>query len=156
MDILVFELAGHRFGVSIERVREVVRAVEITPLPGAPQAVEGVIDVRGEVVPVFDLRARLGLGARRLHPDHHFVLAWARGRLAAMHVDRARWMASVPDGEMADARALAPHAEQITGVARMPDGLVLIHDLDLFLSPDEEAELRSALEQREVPAAEGA
>jgi purine-binding chemotaxis protein CheW len=146
LEILTFDLSGQRFGVSLDAVREVVRAVAITPVPGMPSVVEGIIDVRGEVVPVFDLRARFGLPARALHPAQHFVIARAGERTVALRVDRAEWMQKLDDASFTAADRNVPAAKHIVGIARLEDGLVLIHDLDAFLTAAESDTLDAALE----------
>ena len=63
-EVLVFEVEGQRYGLPTADVRELVRAVTITPLPNAPAVIEGVVNVRGRVLPVLDMRARFRLPAR--------------------------------------------------------------------------------------------
>ncbi|MEP6689548.1 MAG: chemotaxis protein CheW [Gemmatimonadaceae bacterium] len=143
MELLVFQLDGARYALALDAVREVVRAVAVTPLPGAPDVVHGVIDVRGSVVPVFDLRARLGTTPREIDPDDQFVLANAGARVVALQVDRVEWMAEVDvTAVSADVARDTPH---IAGVARLADGLVLIHDLETFLSESEVVALDDAM-----------
>ena len=77
VELLVFEIGDGRFGIDLGTVQEVVRAVLISPLPGGPPVVEGVIDVRGRIVPVYDLRARFAANPRALRADDLFVLARA-------------------------------------------------------------------------------
>ncbi|MDQ3811382.1 MAG: chemotaxis protein CheW, partial [Chloroflexota bacterium] len=129
MQILLFELAGQRYGVPLRSVREVVRAVAITPLPTAPTVIEGIINVRGTLMPVFDLRARFGLPRKAVDPSDHLIIAWAQSRLVALRVDRADWMADIAESELEAAATIVPYAEYVSGVAKLPDGLVLIHDL---------------------------
>ncbi len=88
-EILVFEVDGRRYGLPAAEVRELARAVTIVPLPSPTALVEGIIDVRGEAVPVLDLRARLGLPARGVEPSDHLIIARAAGRTVALRVDRA-------------------------------------------------------------------
>jgi purine-binding chemotaxis protein CheW len=145
VEILVFELTGQRYGIPLRGVREVVRAVAITPLPSAPAVIEGVINVRGALAPVFDLRARFGLPAKPLEPNDHLIIARARSRLIALRVDRAHWMLDVDDELVEDAARVVPQMQHIDGVAKLADGLVLIHDLDTFLSRAEEVALNRAL-----------
>lgn len=127
-------------------VREILRAILITPLPEAPLVIEGVIDVRGDLVPVYDLRLRFGLPPRALHPDDRFIVAWTGDRLAALRCERTGWIEAVP----ADAidRPEFASGERIAGVARLPDGVVLIHDLATFLEEAEAQDLARALETR--------
>lgn len=152
VELLVFELSGQRYGVSLSAVREVVRAVAVTPLPGAPPVVEGAIDVRGRVVPVLDLRARFGLPPRALDPDQQLILAIAGGRLVAVRADRVAWLFSVPATEIEEAAQVTPTLRRFAGVAKLADGLVLIHDLEAFLSQAEAESLEGALAAAEQSA----
>lgn len=144
--LLVFELAGHRYGLPASVVCEVCPAATLVPLPQGPSAIEGVLDVRGALVPVFDLRARLAVPARPIQPDEHLIIARASERRVAMRVDRALEVAHVPahavetpDGELPFVR----------GAARLAQGLIVIYDLDAFLSRAESAQLTSALRDLE-------
>ena len=145
VEILLFELAGQRYGVPLRSVREVVRAVAITPLPTAPAIIEGIINVRGVIAPVYDLRRRFGLPPKPIEPADHLVIALSQARLVALRVDRADWMAEVPESDIEDATTLVSRADHVDGVAKLPDGLVLIHDIDTFLSQAEAAALDAAL-----------
>jgi purine-binding chemotaxis protein CheW len=145
IELLVFELAGVRYGIDLASVREVARAVFITPLPEAPPVVEGVIDARGTLVPVYDLRLRFGLPPRPLHPDERMVLAWTGARLAAFRCDAAGTTAQVEVMQGDGVDAVVRGGRQVSGVARLPDGLVLIHDLAGFLDDAERLTLDDAL-----------
>src|SRR5436309_14010618 len=70
-EVLIFEVGSQRYGLPAAGVRELVRAVTVTPLPRAPAIVEGVIDLRGTIVPVLDIRARFRLPAKPPEPPHH-------------------------------------------------------------------------------------
>lgn len=145
MELLVWELEGGRYGLDAREVREVVRAVAVSRLPGAPPVVLGVIGVRGELVPVFDLRRRFGLPPRPLDPSEHFVLARTGTRTAALRVDAVVGLRTAAPELLADARASVPRAERVAGVARLPDGLVVVVDLGAFLAHAEEMSLAAAL-----------
>lgn len=144
-EVLVFEVAGQRYGLPTDDVRELVRAVAITPLPGAPAVIEGVVDVRGLVLPVLDVRARFRLPARALDPSDHFIVASAGPRGVILRVDRATHLALVDEDSVQAPETLGPSTAYVAGVARLEDGLVLIHDLTTFLSAAESASLDEAL-----------
>lgn len=145
MPIVVFEIAQGGFGVAAADVGEVLRSVAITPLPNAPDAVEGIVDLRGTVIPVFDMRRRFGLPARENRPADRLVVARSRGRMVAFRADSVVGLREVDLAAAEDAASALPHAEHVAGVARLPDGLVLIHDLGTFLSRSETAVLDQAL-----------
>lgn len=148
-EILTFELSGQRCALRAEHVLEVQRAVAMAPLPGAVPLVEGVINLRGKLVPVLDIRARLGLEPSRLSVRDHLLVAGIPGdgaglRVVAIRVDRALELVSVPREQIEDPPGMAGPV-QTAAIAKLPDGLVLIHDLSAFLSLDEAAQLDQAL-----------
>ena len=121
LEMLAFRLADRRFALRVSDVREIVRAVAIAPLPKAPAIVEGVVNYRGTIVPVLDVRARFGLAAEPLHPNQHFILAHAGPRLVALRVDQADALVEV-ERHLVEPAAVAPGAEYVAGIARLPDG----------------------------------
>jgi len=144
-ELLVFALDAHRFALPADAVVQVVRVVASAPLPGAPEMVEGVINARGSIVPVLDVRARLGLPAAEVDPDQHLILARAGPRVVALRVDRAMALLTIPAGAIEPIERVAPGTRLVAGVARLPDGVLVIHDLERFLSLDEGARLDAAL-----------
>lgn len=148
MDVLVFELDQRRCGLPLGGVREVLRAVRVMPLPSAPEVIEGVIDLRGEIVPVLDVRARFGLPRRPLEPSDHLVVTRVRQRVVVLRVDRALDLKRVRDEDVAAVADITPAAPRVAGVARLPDGLIVIHDLPAFLSEAESATLDVAMASR--------
>jgi purine-binding chemotaxis protein CheW len=150
-DALLFELAGSRIALVAKHVIEVVRAVEIEPLPYAPAVVSGVINARGVLLPVIDMRRRLGLQTKALSPDDHFIIADCGPRQVALHVDRALDLLAI------DAPALRPLAENtaspyVAGALAVEDGVLLIYDLPAFLSGAEAATLDQAMTELTVAA----
>jgi purine-binding chemotaxis protein CheW len=145
MDVLVFEVGGISYALPAPQVREIVRAVTIVPLPKAPRIVEGIVNVRGAVVPVLDLRARFRLPSKPLAHTDHFILAWAGSRLVAIRADRARSLVRLEADTIEDPALVTRDTQYVAGVAKLPDGLVLIHDLVAFLDDDETAALDGAM-----------
>lgn len=143
-DALLFELAGSRMALVAGLVSEVVRAVEIEPLPQAPPVVSGVINVRGSLTPVIDLRRRLGLPAKTLSPDDHFIVASCGARRVALHVDRALDLLSI--GELSvEPLGQGTSSPFVSGAVALQDGVLVIYDLGAFLSAAESATLTHAL-----------
>jgi purine-binding chemotaxis protein CheW len=145
LEFLIVEVGGRRYGLAAADVREIVRAVPPVPLPGTPAVVEGVINLRGRVVPVLDLRRRFGLPARPLEHTDHLVIARAGDRLVALRVDRALDLVRVPAPEVEDVQGVAPAGQAVTRVAKLPGDLVLVQDLGAALSSAEAAALDEAL-----------
>lgn len=143
--ILVFELGEYRYGLPLAAVCEVLPMPSIVPLPKAPSVVEGVVNIRGVVMAVMDIRLRFRLPAKTPHPTDHLLIAWAGRRRVALRVDRVVGLAPIAAHDIQEADVLSTRAEYLVGVARQPDGLVLLHDLDGFLAEAELGDLDAAL-----------
>jgi purine-binding chemotaxis protein CheW len=144
MDVLVFEVGGLRYALPALEVREILRCVAIVPLPQAPSIIEGLINVRGTLVPVLDIRTRFRLPSKPAAHTDHLVLAWA-GRLVAIRADRALGLVGVEPADVEDPATLVSGAEYVSGVAKLADGLVLIHDLRSFLDDAERVTLDTSM-----------
>ena len=134
--LLVCALGDQRLALPLMAVERVVWAVEVTPLPGAPQSVLGVINVEGRVVPVIDLRRRYGIPDREIDLADRFVIARTSRRTVALLVDWADVVAS-PAGAFVRAEEVLPAAGPVREVIKGDDGLVLVYDPDVLLSLDE-------------------
>ncbi len=137
-EILLFEVDGRRFGFLAAEVREIVRVVTITRLPQAPDLVEGVVNLRGQIVPVIDLRRKLGLAAKLIALSDHLVVANHEKFPLAVRVDRALGLWA--DG--AGSPQIGPER-----VARLADGLAPILDLGALVTSDERRTLAALISQ---------
>jgi purine-binding chemotaxis protein CheW len=144
-EVLIFEIGGQRYGLPAADVQELLRMAALTPLPSGPPIVEGVINIRGKVVPVLDMRARFRLPARPAEHTDHLVVAQAGPRSVALRVDRALELRRLDPAQLEDTEGVMPGVEYVAQLAKLPDGLVLIHDLPTFLSHAEAAALDAAL-----------
>ncbi|GAB4260209.1 MAG: hypothetical protein Kow0092_08950 [Deferrisomatales bacterium] len=102
LELLCFQVARRTFAVDIMGIREILRAREVTPLPGAPRGVAGVFDLRGDLVHVLDLRARLALEDEDAPPsaEPKMIVVEAAGRRAGLLVDRVLDVVHVPLSEL--------------------------------------------------------
>jgi purine-binding chemotaxis protein CheW len=144
-EVLIFEVGGQRYGLPSSTVKELVRAVAVVPLPKAPAIIEGVINLRGTLVPVLNIRARFRLPMKSLEHTDHFIVGWSGERLVALRVDRAIDLVQVNADDFQDAKGVVPGAEYVAWLAKLSEDLVVIHDLPTFLSRDESAALTEAL-----------
>ena len=145
--LLVFRLEGRGYALSLAAVVRVVRAVEITELPKAPEIVLGVVNVGGAVVPVFDMRRRFRLPCREVQLTDQLIVAQTSRRTVVLLADCVMGLVEVPTEDIAMAPAIVPGIEQVQGIVKLPDGLVLIHDLESFLSLEEGRVLAEAMER---------
>ena len=144
--ILRFTLDEPRYALALAAVERVVPAVAILPLPQAPPFVLGVINVQGQILAAMDLRGRFGLAPRDLGLDDQFILARTRRRRVALVADSVEGVQELAVGQWVPAGQVPPGAEGLQGLAKVEDDLVLIYDLDQFLSLEEELRLDQALD----------
>jgi purine-binding chemotaxis protein CheW len=142
-----FESGGRLYGVDVLQIREIVRSCEVTPLPRAPELIEGVVDLRGAVIPVIDLaRALTGRPAKETAATRIAVLE-VEGMAVGLRVEAAVDVLSVDGSAIGSPPALATQAgyDAVRAVVRRPDATpVLVLSLEHLL----ESLYRSALEGR--------
>ncbi len=144
-ELVVFEVGPCKLALPSACVRELLRAVATTHLPGAPTGVDGVIDVRGTIVPVFDLRARLALAPRPLQSSDHLLIceAGASG-VVAVRADRITEIRAIPSSpDLPQGETLADPL--VRSLARSSDGIIVICDLSAFLTEPDLETLAGAL-----------
>jgi purine-binding chemotaxis protein CheW len=145
LQLVVFRLEGQRYALPLAVVRRIVRAVEVTPLPGAPPIVLGVINVGGGILPVLNIRQRFLLPERDIAPADQFLIAHTARRVVALVIDEAHGVIERESSAVIGLDRIVPGLEQFPGVIELDDGLVLIHDLERLLSLDEARVLDEAM-----------
>ncbi len=140
LPILVVEVGQVQIGLVASQVVELAPVVATTRLPRTPRFVEGIIDWRGQLIPVIDFRARLGLPTQPVAIDQHLVIGRSGARVVALRVDRAVDLVAVPANELLRGAELSA-AAHVAGVATLATGLVVVHDLDALLSAEEAVRL---------------
>jgi purine-binding chemotaxis protein CheW len=105
------------------------------------------VNLQGRIIPIFNIRRRFGLEEREPDPNDHLVIANTRLRTVGLAVDEAVGTIEQSVADIVDSSAILPGIEYIEGVVKREDGMILIHDLDLFLSIDEENALDVAMEK---------
>ncbi|MEE8389724.1 MAG: chemotaxis protein CheW [Anaerolineae bacterium] len=145
---VVFGLDEQRYALHLSAVETTLRAVEITVLPKAPEIVLGVINMQGRIVPVVNVRQRFRLPEREIALSDRFIIAHTARRVVALVADSVNGVVERAEHEVIAAEDILPEVEYVEGVIKLQDGMVLIHDLDAFLSLDEEKTLDEAMEAR--------
>ncbi len=142
--ILVFSLDEPRYALYLTVVERVVRVVEITPLPKAPEIVLGVINFHGEIVTVIDMRRRFNLPTRKIELEDQLIIARTSKRLVALVVDSVIGIRELNHNQVVNAEQAFPFTDYLSGAAKIEGNLILINDLDKFLSLNEEKMLEIA------------
>lgn len=144
IQLLVFRMGDEEYAVDILQARGIEHLDQgITRVPKAPAFVEGVINLRGEVVPIVDLRKRFGLATRGIGYDTRLIIVEVNGELVGMIVDAIIEVLRVPSSAIENAPEIARgvDAQYLAGVAKMEERLVVLLNLERALSPQETQEL---------------
>ena len=110
VNLACFEIKGQIYAIEVEYVREIVRIMEITPLPNAPSLIEGVIDLRGAVIPIMDLVRVLNRGSASTGMDARIIVLEVDGLALGLWVDAATDVLTLGAHHMEDVPDLATHA----------------------------------------------
>jgi purine-binding chemotaxis protein CheW len=147
VQLVVFLLDARMYALRLSVVQRIVYAVDVTPLPSAPAIVLGVINVEGRVVPVINVRKRFALPDKGIGLNDHIIIATTAKRAVALLTDSVSGVVEVSRNVVVDSSSILPQVDYVEGVAKLPDGMVFIHDLDTFLSLDENRALDEAISQ---------
>lgn len=136
--IVLFSLDELRYALHLSAVQRVVRTVEITPLPKAPEIVMGVINFHGEIIPVINIRKRFNLPVHEIELDDQLIIARTSKRLVGLVVDSVSGVHELEHCQLTATEGTFPYADYLSGIAKVENNIVLIHDLEKFLSLDEQ------------------
>lgn len=133
--LVVFSLGREEYGVSITRVQEIIRYTRPRPLPDTPAFIEGVINLRGRVIPVVELSSRLG--AHSDHPeDQKIVIAETENGTVGMTVDGVREVLTVGEDQIEPAPYGVGGSDYVAGVAKVEDRLLMLLDVEKLFAKD--------------------
>lgn len=146
VQLLTFILDNQEYALNIEDVVQVVRMVAVTRAPKAPSFVEGMINLRGKVIPVINIRQRCGLLDKPYDLNTQLLIARADGRVMALMVDVVSEVLTMPVDNVEPPTAIGTTMQHLRAVGKLGDRLILILDPRSLLS-DEDARLLYAAER---------
>ena len=138
--LVTFNLLGEEFGMPILDVREIIRMVDITPVPHAPAFVEGVINLRGQILPVIDLRKRFNLSSTEMEEDTRIIVVEINNNLLGLIVDGVKEVLRIPSDSVSPPPQIVANgigAEYIKGIAHHEEKMIILIDLKRVFSQDE-------------------
>jgi len=133
--LVTFQLGREEYGIEISSVQEIIRATDITPVPGAPEHVRGVINLRGKIIPVVDLRTRFSLPQAEASDAQRIVVVELKEKRLGMLVDSVSQVIKIPSGvvEEMPEEAISVDENFIKGVGKLDSRLIIILDLNRSL-----------------------
>jgi len=153
--LISFEVGEEEYGLEILRVKEVIRIRQITRLPGTPPFVRGIINLRGDVIPIIDLRSKLGLAEQEYTGSTRVIVVAMEGRLLGMVVDAVSQVVRLPADQVEPPPPIAGglSARFIKGVGKLEERMIILLDIDRLLSAQEKSELERLEERQAAPEA---
>jgi purine-binding chemotaxis protein CheW len=139
LQLVTFDIGDEEFGIDILRVQEIIRMMAITKVPNSPPAVEGVINLRGRVIPVIDLRARFGMEARPHDGHTRIIVLEIHGMIVGFVVDAVSEVLRIRANTVEPPPAVVSgiESEYIKGVGKLDDRLLILLELDKLVSSEE-------------------
>jgi purine-binding chemotaxis protein CheW len=137
LHIVGFQVGRETYGVPITSLHEIVRVPEITAVPDAPEYLEGVINLRGKIVSVMDLRKRFGIRQAALKKGNRILVVEHSGKLAGLIVDSASEVVKIPstDVEVPPAVFQEGGLNCVTGLGKVGERLIVLLDMSKLLAP---------------------
>ena len=145
LQLVTFSIDDEEFGVNILKVQEIIRIMEITRVPRSPEFVEGVINLRGRVIPIVDLRRRFGLAAIAHDKDTRIIVIELNSLVVGFIVDAVSEVLRIPADTVEPTPPVAAgvDSEYISGVGKLQDRLLILLDLDKLLTAEDLHRLNS-------------
>jgi purine-binding chemotaxis protein CheW len=156
--LISFTVGAEEYGLELLRVKEVIRMRQITWLPKAPSCVKGIINLRGDVIPIIDIRERFELAAQENTAMTRVIVVDVKGRSVGMIVDSASQVVRVPADQFDPPPTVMGKASQdfITAVGKLGEKIVIMIDVDRILNTEELSLIDGSLETAEQePAVSG-
>jgi len=146
LQLVTFNLGNEEYAVAILKVQEINRMKEITRVPNSPPYVEGVINLRGKVIPVVNLRNKFGLAAKENNEQTRIMIMDIQGITMGLVVDSVSEVLRIPSSTVEPTPPMASNisAEFIKGIAKIEDRLIILLDMDRLLGKAEENEIVGA------------
>jgi len=164
MKIIAFVINNKEYGVDLAQAREVIRMREFTPVPDASEFVEGVISLRGKVIPLISLRKKFGIEEKGASKSSRIIITQvdstsagngANDHLTGVVVDKVTDVISVEPGDITPPDELLKKAKYFVGVAKIANRLILLIDIGKMLSGKAETSIKEVHKLVEIRRKDG-
>ncbi|WP_244603683.1 chemotaxis protein CheW [Methanococcoides sp. AM1] len=140
VQVIVFALGDERYGVDISQVKEIIRPTKITRIPNAPEFIEGVVNLRGQITTIINLRTRFGKETKETDSETRIIVVEYENAVIGMIVDtvnEVKYLSSKNIDELPSIITSRNDSKFLTGVGKLDDGLLTLMDLDKVFSEEE-------------------
>lgn len=145
--IIYFSIAELKIGLFIKDVYRVIRAVDFTPLPGAPEIVQGIVNIEGKILPVVNFRKRFQLKEKNINQTDKIIIVKSEHLDFCFFSDDVIDLKLITKNHFLKSDNLVPGTDKlIEGITLIEDEIILIHDVNKFLSLGEEKQIKKAID----------
>ena len=140
IQVIVFNLGEERYGVEISQIKEIILPTKITQIPNVPDFVEGILNLRGQIATIINLRKRLGKESKKSDENTRIIVIEYGNSIVGMMVDsvsEVKYLSSKNIEEIPRFLALKDESKFLKGIGKLEDGLLTLMDLKVLLSEDE-------------------
>jgi purine-binding chemotaxis protein CheW len=139
LQLVTFNIGDEEFGIDILKVQEIIRIMDITKVPSSPPHVEGVINLRGKVIPVIDLRLRFGMDSRAHDSQTRIIVLELHKMIVGFIVDAVSEVLRIQSNTVEPPPPVVAgiESEYIKGVGKLDDRLLILLDLDKLITNEE-------------------
>lgn len=143
LQLVSFKIGDAEFGIDILKVQEINKMMDLTAVPKTPKFVEGVANLRGRIIPVINLRSRLGLEIKEYDSDTRIIVVDLQDKTIGFIVDEVKEVLRIPNSitEQPPEIVSGVDANYITAIGKLEDRLLILLDLSKLLSNEEKEEL---------------
>lgn len=141
---VIFNLGNEEYGVDIMKVKEISEFRESTKVPSAPYFVDGIINLRGEIIPIVNLKKRFKLEDKGINSDTRIIVINLNNRNVGFVVDDASQVLRINDNDIDPAPEIIAgiHRQYIAGVGKVDEKIIILLDLEQILTEDEKIQLK--------------
>jgi len=146
LQVVVFKLGNERYAVETSQVKEIIRAEEITAMPNAPEFIEGVINLRGQITTIINLRKLFGMESKPVDNETRIIVFERNGLTIGMMVDivtEVRYLSKESIDELPEIITSRRESRFLKGIGKLPDGLLILVDLGKVLGEEEYQEIQA-------------
>jgi purine-binding chemotaxis protein CheW len=150
VQLVIFKLANEDYGLPISKVQEINRMVTVTKLPQTPDFMEGIINLRGRIIPVVDLRKRFGFAAQEYQDATRIIVVDISGQTVGIIVDAVHEVVKLA-GESIELPPsnFAMDVQFVQGIGKLDDRLVIVLDIDRIMTTDESIMLKAIVTEKQ-------
>lgn len=143
---LTFFLAGEEYGLEILKVQEIIGMMDVTPVPRTPEFIRGVINLRGKVIPIVELRSKFEMNTVDYTDETCIIVVQTHGLQMGIIVDKVSEVMDIPDDDIEDSPSFGNdvRTDYILGIGKSQDRVKLLLDIDKVLSSEELKDLRAS------------